>query len=471
MYSNTKPMAAWIPHQYQEWGVEKMVSNGAAGLLLDPGLGKTSISLAAIMILLKMGYIKRVLIIAPLRVCRLTWPNEIDKWSNFCHLVYDILHGPTKDWSVENAEGTDIFLINPEGLQWLVGKDAKSFSANKLKKLGVDCLIVDESTKFKHSTTVRFKLLRKMLPFFKRRYILTGTFSPNGAMDMFGQVFILDGGRALGQYITHFRKEFFDQPDPVYEPYRYELKEGALEKMTERIAPLVMRLKAEDYIDMPELIPKSIKVQIPESVRDIYNELDSEYIYEMEEGTIMAANAAVVGNKLRQICNGAVYDVDRNVAIMHDAKLEALESLLDELQGQPILLLYEYEHDRDRILKKFPQLTYIGSGVGEKREAEILRQWNNGELPGLIAHPKSIGHGLNMQEGTCYRVGWFGPPWDFELFDQCTRRIWRQGQKSPHVFCYFFVAEGTKDEDVAQVLSSKEATQEKINQMLTRKYN
>lgn len=461
-------MVAWEPHPYQEWGVEKMVQNGAAGLLFDPGLGKTSCALAAFMILKKMGYVERALVIAPLRVARRTWPKEIDKWSNFNHLVYDVMHGPSKQWTVDNVEGTDIVLMNPEGLQWLVGKSAKEFKADKLKQLGCDVLIVDESTKFKHSNTVRFKLLRKMLPYFKRRYILTGTFSPNGLMDVFGQVFILDGGAALGQYITHFRQRFFDQPDPVYEPYRYEPKPNAMEEVADAIAPLVMRLKAEDYIDMPELQNITLKAELPQKARDIYDNVENDFIHEFEDGqAIVAANSAVTGNKLRQVCNGAIYTEDGDVIEIHNGKLDVLEDLIEELQGQPVFILYEFIHDRDRILARFPDMPYIGSGVGETREAELLDKWDRGELPYLLAHPQSVGHGLNMQEGTCYRVCWFGITWNFETYDQALRRIWRQGQKSATVLNYLIVAEDTIDEDVVEVLKDKDATQEKLNQMIT----
>lgn len=463
MSLGTKKAIAWEPHPYQERAVEIMISQGAAGLLMDPGLGKTSCALQAFKILHDMGYVKRALVIAPVRPMRHTWPAEIDKWANFQHLVYDHLHGPHKDKAAASPEGTDIFLINPEGLQWLLGRSVKDFSDKKLKALGVDMLIVDESTKFKHSNTTRFKLLRKALGVFKRRYILTGTVSPNGIMDLFGQFYILDGGNALGKYITHFRAKYFSQPNPIHEPYKWEVNEGAMQEIAERIDPLCLRLKAEDYLEMPELQNINLNVQLPDKAMMHYQEMENEFITVLEEDVAHAENAATVGIKCRQIANGAVYTDMGEYEVVHDAKIDMLKELVEELQGEPLLLLYEFRHDMERIKKAFPDIFHFGmKGV---REEAIVQRWNAGELPLLAGHPASMGHGLNLQGG-CHRVCWFGITWNFEFYDQAIARVYRQGQKSDRVLNYHIVAQDTLDEKVLQVLQIKERTQEDLLNML-----
>jgi SNF2 family DNA or RNA helicase len=430
---------------------------------MDPGLGKTSCALQAFKILRDLGYVRRALVIAPLRPMLHTWTAEIDKWSNFQHLVYDVLHGKNKEKAASSPEGTDLFLINPEGLQWLLGRSIKNFSDKKLRQLGVDMLIVDESTKFKHSNTTRFKLLRKALNVFKRRYILTGTVSPNGLMDLFGQFYILDGGNALGAYITHFRSKYFSQPNPIHEPYKWEANEGAMQEIAERIDPLCLRLKAEDYLDMPELQHINLNVKLPDKAMQHYLEMENEFITKLEEDIAYAENAATVGIKCRQIANGAVYTDGENYEIVHDTKIERLKELTEELQGEPLLLLYEFRHDLERIKEAYPDLMYFGmKGI---KEEVIVQRWNAGELSILAGHPASMGHGLNLQ-GSCHRVCWFGITWNFEYYDQAIARVYRQGQKSDRVLNYHIVAEDTLDEKVLRVLQQKERTQEDLLDML-----
>lgn len=428
-----------------------MLGQAALGLLLDPGLGKTSISLAAFKILKSKKLAAKMLIVAPLRPAYEVWPAEIRKWANFAELTYTVVHGPDKEDRL--AEDVDIYIVTPDGLVWLLAD-----GPTRWKRQNFDILCVDESTKFKTPGTKRFKALSKHLDRFPRRWILTGTPSPNGVKDLFGQIYILDGGRSLGRYITHFMSNFFYQPNP-YEKYTWALRPGAFRMITDRIAPLVYVLEAEDHLQMPELITTNIEVTLPEHARRAYKAVEDDFILRMDEDTIVAANAAVAGGKCRQIANGAVYVDGDAYRVVHDAKLDALEDLLDELSGQPTLLLYEFHHDMERIQKRFgPKLPCLGSNLSPKRTSELVQRFNAGDLPILLGHPGSMGHGLNLQ-GECHHVVWFGITWNLEYYDQAIRRVYRQGQKSKTVFIYHIVGKDTLDERVLQVLGQKNKTQ------------
>lgn len=452
----------WVPHAYQEKLLKLMLQQAAAGALLDPGLGKTSVSLAMIKILKAKGMMKRALVITPLRPMYAVWPNEIQKWSNFNELKYHILHGRNRN-VYDIPEDTDIVLVNPEGLLWLLDPKYPQRFAN----LGVDLLVVDESTRFKDSQTKRFKLIRKYMYRFKRRYILTGSISPNGLLDLFGQIYILDRGNALGAYITHYRKKYFYQPNAYGNPWEYQPTPEAHQQIVEAISPLCMQMQAEDYLDMPDLITHDIHIELPDDARYLYNEVEDEFIAELQSGQhIVAANAAVAGGKCRQIANGAVYYEDpddgfkRKVQIVHQEKVKALEELLEELQGNPVIILYEFQHDRDMILAKFPDIPVI-SGASPAKFQQIVEDFNAGRLRWVLGHPASMGHGLNLQ-GACHHVIWYGITWNFEHYDQAVRRVYRQGQEAEAVFVYHIVARATRDAHVLPVLKQKEKTQKDL---------
>lgn len=438
---------AWQPHDYQKRAIRLLLSQASGGLFLDPGLGKTSVCLATFKILKEKGFAAKMLIIAPLRPVYQVWPQEIEKWADFSELSYTILHGANKKENL--ALDADIYIINPEGLLWLF--------EGKLEKPKWDILVVDESTKFKDSTTRRFRLLRPTLPSFGRRWILTGTPSPNGLNDLFGQMYILDFGRALGRYITHFRLNYFQRVG--YNLYDWQPRPGAFQEVVEKIKPLVLQLSAEDYLEMPELVYRNIEVSLDESVMEKYRDVEDEFISQFEGGNIVAANAAVAGIKCRQIANGAVYDEERNVIPVHEAKLDALESFLEEMAGKPVLLLYEFDHDKQRILARFGNLPVLGAGVSPKQLEEIISGFNAGSIPCLLGHPASMGHGLNLQ-GSCHHILWFGITWNLEFYDQAIARVYRQGQQADHVFVYHIVAKGTMDERVLSVLQSKDKSQQ-----------
>lgn len=454
--TETLPLQNWKPRSYQEQAVKLMITQGAAGLLLDPGLGKTSISFAAFAVLKQAGHVNKMLVVAPLRPAYLVWPKERAKWYEFHGLKVHILHDKGKDRIPPDA---DVYVINPEGLEWLIKN-------NVAAALGTDMLVVDESTKFKHTNTKRFKLLKTLLPRFKRRYILTGTPTPNGLMDLFGQVFILDQGHALGRFITHYRREYFYESG--YGGYEWRPKIDSLERITKRIAPLTLRLRAEDHLDMPALVYDDIVVKLPPAARRTYAGMENHFIAQLDDGEIPAANAAVASGKLRQIVNGALYvgDAARDYRVLHEEKLNALEDLLEQLGGKPLLLLYEFDFERQMIQKRWPDTPALAGGTSMRHAGEIEAAFNRGEIPLLIGQPQAMGHGLNMQEA-CHHVLWYSMTWNLELYDQATRRVYRQGQRAETVFVYRLIAEDTIDEVVRDALAGKDRTQTTLMKSLS----
>lgn len=462
-----QPLPTWEPKPYQERALEMMVKQASVGLLLDPGMGKTSTVLAGFDVLKSAGFMQKLLIIAPLRVCHSVWPNEVRKWQNFAHLRTSLIHGSVDQRLEALRADADIYLINPEGLLWLLNEEY-----NLLQAHDFDGLCVDESTRFKNTTSKRFKLLRKYLPTFRRRWILSGTPAPNGIIDLFGQMLILEpSGAVLGKYITHFRNTYFIPSG--YGGYDWKLQEGAGEKILDKISPFVIRLTAEEHLDMPELRiggQWDVLVDLPPKARKVYDEVQSDFITLLGSGALVASNAAAAGTKCRQIANGAVYFTDQGdygqepditrkdwVAI-HTAKLDALESLLEELSGQPALIFYEFDHDRQRIQERLdlPCLT----GTSAKKGAKLVDAFNRGELRGLLAHPASAGHGLNLQE-SCQHVIWFGLTWNLENYQQGIDRVYRQGQDGA-VTVHRILTRGTLDERVAEVLAHKDVEQSAI---------
>lgn len=426
-----------------------MMTQGSVGLFLDPGMGKTSTCLMAFRILRDKKLVRKALIIAPLRPCYKVWPDEMKKWADFADLTYTILHGSSKEASL--THNADVYIINPEGLKWL-------FAPGR-KRPEFDVLIVDESTKFKDSTTQRFKALKPFLPSFTRRWILTGTPVPNGLMDLFGQIYILDLGRALGRFITHYRAQYFTPSG--YGGYDWKIRPGSYEEIVEKISPLLIQFKAEDWLKMPELVTIQVPVTLPKKARALYDVIAEEFVYEWNEDiALVAKNAAAAGTKLRQISNGAVYDADHNYLILHDEKLDALEDLLEELNGHSVLIFYEFQPDLERIRSRFGNLPCFSGTKGESLE-RLVNGFNDGSIPIVLAHPDGVAHGLNLQQ-KCHHIIFFGITWNLELHDQGIARIWRQGQHSARVLVYYIAARGTKDEEVMEVLSKKDRTQQDL---------
>lgn len=436
----------WTPHRYQEKAIEFLVERREAGLFLDPGLGKTAITLAALKALRSAGFVNKMLVIAPLRPCYSVWPKEVQKWSEFRDFSVGILHGAKKAKVLE--EEHDIYVINPEGIRWLF--------LHLKGKWPFEMLVVDESSKFKSTNTQRFKTIRPYLHKFQRRYILTGSPATNSLLDLFGQVYVMDSGKTLGAYVTGFRTKFFFQTG--FGGYDWKLKPGADEEIYAHLAPSVLRMSATDYLELPELVVEDIEVTLPPKAKAIYDQLEESLRLDFAEGKVLAENAAVAAMKCRQIANGGVYIEGGEHKHIHDAKIEAVGDLMEELEGQPALIAYEFKHDLERLRKLLGQNTpYIGGGVSGKAADRIVDAWNRGELRALLGHPKSMSHGLNMQEAG-RAVIWHSLPWSLEEYDQFIRRIWRQGQKG-RVFVYRIIAKDTIDEAVVKALSRKNKTQ------------
>jgi SNF2 family DNA or RNA helicase len=441
----------WSPKEYQVEGIKMLLEQGAVALFLDPGLGKTSLVLAALKILKARTLINKVLIVAPLRPMYKVWPDEVSKWSDFNHMVVSVLHGPNKQWNLE-AEA-DLYIINPEGLKWLL---------NNPKFQGFDVLVIDESTKFKSHASQRFKLLKNSLSLFKRRWILTGTPSPNGLEGLFSQIYILDLGRALTRFITHFRREYFQQVG--WSEYDIAPKTGAFEQIVERISPLVYQLSAEDHLRMPKLVCKNLMVKLPAEAMKFYKAFERHNTAIWSQVEFVAGTEGVLSGRLHQIANGAIYtnSSSKEFEVIHDEKLDALESYIEELSGKPTLVIYEFNHDLERIRARLgTDVPNLGSGISIKAMENLVDKFNSGSIPVLLGHPASMGHGLNLQE-SCHHIIWFSVPWDFEFYDQTIHRVYRQGQQSDTVFVYHIISTGTKDEEILLILNKKELADKKL---------
>jgi len=458
-------------------GVKFLLEHAAAGIFLDPGLRKTSITLAAIKVLMKEKLLSRVLIIAPLRVCYSVWPKEVKKWKDFAHLRVEILHGKGKEEALRRD--ADIYVINPEGLEWLLGvtkvrppgkkKAVIKYDLARFKLLAADTLVIDEISKFKHATSDRFQMLKPILPKFDRRWGLTGSPAPNGLLDLFGIMYMIDLGRALGPYITHYRAAYFTPTG--FGGFNWVLQHNAEEAIYERIAPSVFRLSEDEYLKLPRIVENIIKLDLPDKVRKDYDELEKEFIIQIDAGTITAVNAGAASTKLCQIANGGLFlsqDVDdegrkatkREWVDMHTAKIDAVEDLLEELGGSPAIITYDFEHDLARLKKALGKDTpTIGGGVSAKKSDEIVDAWNRGELPYLLGHPAAMGHGLNMQDGNAQHVIWHSLTWDYELYDQLIRRLRRSGNKAETVFVHLLVMRDTVDEAKVLAMRRKKNTQ------------
>lgn len=444
-------------------GVKWLLEHACAGLFLDPGLGKTSISLAAFCFLQKRGIASRALVIAPIRAVYDVWPAEIKKWADFNHLRVAILHGPNKDEAL--ASDADIYVINPEGVPWLLDRPRKAW-----RTLGFDTLILDELSKWKNSQGVRFKQLKHYLDDFDRRWGLTGTPAANGLLDLFGQMYMLDLGHALGRYITHYRMQYFINPDG--QGWKWvPMPGGAKEAIYERIKPVALRMEDKDYLDLPEIVPLWTPLKLPAKARRLYDVLEDQLIAEIEAGTVVAANAAAAGTKLWQICNGGLYIDDdiaakisgktkRSTVVIHNVKTDWLQELVDELQGEPLLVAYEFNHDLERLLAAFPGTPTFGAN--RKENTRIQDSWNANELPLVFGQQDSIAHALNLQGGNACHIAHYSLTWNLETFDQVVRRIRRQGNTSARVFQHLPYMLDTTDEDRRHALRHKATGQKAL---------
>lgn len=454
----------WTPHAYQQRAVDHLYERGSAMLWLDPGMGKTSVVLSAFDSLLRAGMAEKMLVVAPLRVCQMVWQQEAQKWSQFHELTFSLIHGPEKK-RIEALEApADVYLINYEGLPWLCNrfstpKSSFARSARVAGKLPFDTLVFDEVTRVKNPSAKRSKRMHAFADKAVRRWGLTGTPNPNGYMDLFGQFLMVDGGAALGRYITHFRDRYFVQG---YNGFDYTLRSGADAEIEERIRPYVFRASAAEYLSLPPLVEHRIELELDTKSREVYKKMKRDMLAELGDSTITAANAAATYSKLKQMANGAVYTTAPEHEELHDVKINALADLVEELGGSPLLVAYEFQHDLSRLLEKFPDTPFLGGGVSGKRASEIEADWNAGKIRLLFAHPASAGHGLNLQGSSASHLCWFSQTWDYELYDQFIRRIHRQGTNATRIMNHKLIVKNTIDEDVEAALNSKETTQGRL---------
>ncbi|NRY61493.1 DEAD/DEAH box helicase [Clostridium beijerinckii] len=428
-------------HEYQNYCTEKIINNPMFALLLDMGLGKSVITLTAIWDLIFDYFeVSKVLIIAPLRVARDTWSKECEKWEHLNGLRISKILGTEKERRAAVGRNADIYIINRENVEWLCAN----------YKFDFDMVVIDELSSFKSHQSKRFKALRKVRPSVKRIVGLTGTPAPNSLIDLWSQINLLDMGERLGRFIGGYRERYFTPDKRNREVvFSYKPKEGAEDSIYKKISDICISMKALDYLDMPECIFNKVEVQMDDKEEKLYTKLEAEMLLSFDEGDIDAVNAAALSNKLLQMANGAVYDENGKVKVIHDKKLDVLEDLIEGANGKPVLVFYGYKHDKDRIVKRF--------NAEEINTSEDITKWNNGEIKVAIVHPASAGHGLNLQAGGSTSI-WFGLNWSLELYQQANARLWRQGQKDT-VVIHHIITKGTVDEDVMKALERKDVGQ------------
>ena len=385
----------------------------------------------------------RVLVIAPLRVGRDTWPAEIKKWDHLEGLTYAVAIGSKDERLAALRAKADIYIINRENVQWLVEESGMPFD--------FDMVVIDELSSFKNHTAKRFKALQKVRPKVKRIVGLTGTPSSNGLMDLWAEFRLLDMGERLGKFITRYREAFF-MPDKRngQQVFSYKPRPYAEEEIYRRISDITISMKCTDHLKMPELISSQYEVMLSPDERKQYESLKTELVLTVSDGEITAANAAALTNKLSQLANGAIYDDEKNIIEIHSRKLDALEDIIESANGNPILVAYWFKHDLERIRKRFD--------VREIKTSKDITDWNAGKIPVALIHPASAGHGLNLQSGGSTLV-WFGLTWSLELYQQTNARLWRQGQTSGTVVIQHIITKGTIDERILTALNKKELTQ------------
>lgn len=411
------------------------------------GLGKTVTTLTAISDLLFLGDIEKVLVIAPLRVAEDTWSTEIEKWDHLSHLRISKVLGSPKERIRAMNRPADIYVTNRENVEWMV----KEY----FDKWPFDMAVIDELSSFKSAKAIRFRSLKKVRPYFKRIVGLTGTPAPNSLIDLWPQLYLLDGGARLGKTITGFKQQYF-KPGRMngYIVYDWKLKDGSEDAIHNKIGDICISMMSKDYLDIPGRIDNIVSVNLPDKIKSVYKQLEKDLVIELDENDITAANAAVLTNKLLQMSNGAIYSEDKSVVEIHEEKLKVLLDLIESANGKPVLIFYSFKHDFDRIVRYLKAKKLKAIGLGDSSD---IKKWNNGEIPILLVHPASAGHGLNLQYGGNIII-WFGLTWSLELYQQANARLHRQGQKES-VIVHHIITKNTVDEDVMRALGNKEINQ------------
>lgn len=437
------------PHDYQSKAIEHVLNNPNCALFLQMGLGKSVVSITAITTLIESGEIKKVLIIAPKRVAENTWDTEIEKWEHTKHLTMSKVLGTEKQRKDALDVKADIYVTNRENVQWLVDLYKTRFP--------FDMVVIDELSSFKSPKSLRFKSLRKILPYTKRIIGLTGTPAPNSLLDLWSQIYLLDKGERLGKTLTAYRSTYFvpGRTNGIV-VFDYKLRPGADKIIQNKIKDICVSMSADDYLQLPDCIFKTITVELSPKDKKCYDEFEKEQVMEIiGDNPITAANAAVLSGKLSQFAQGAIYDENKDVIELHTAKLEALEEIIEEAGDSNILLFYKYKHDLARIEEHFKKIKPV-----RLDNSEDIKTWNTGNIKLYLAHPASAGHGLNLQAGGDVIV-WFGNTWSLELYQQANARLHRQGQTKP-VTIVHIVAKGTIDEDILKSIVNKQKGQDAL---------
>ena len=440
------------PHDYQKYAINFIKEHPIAAILLDMGMGKTSIVLAALNDLIFDRFeVSKVLIIAPLRVAKHTWSTEIQKWDQLKGLRYSIVVGTAAERRRALMVDADIYIINRENIPWLIEKSGLPFD--------YDMVVIDELSSFKNWQAKRFRALMKVRPKVKRIVGLTGTPSSNGLMDLFAEYKILDMGERLGRFISQYRLDYF-VPDQMNGPvvYSYRLRPGADRRIYNRISDITISMKGTDHLKMPELVNSEYMVYMDEDECRKYAQMKHDLVVSLPGGEVTAANAASLSGKLTQMANGAVYSDTGGIEKIHDRKLDALEDMIEAANGKSLLVAYWYKHDLIRISRR---LDARGVRYGKLDTDKSICDWNAGRLEVGLIHPASAGHGLNLQSGGSTLV-WFGMIWSLELYQQTVARPWRQGQESGTVVVQHILTAGTVDERIMKALSAKDATQTRL---------
>ena len=435
----------YTPHSYQQRATDLVVSKKSVGLFLDMGLGKTVITLTAVNELIYDRFeVSRVLVIAPKRVAEDTWTREHKKWDHLRELRISKVLGTAAQRLRALEQDADVYVIGRDNVVWLVDHYSKK------KHWPFDMIVIDELSSFKNPQAKRFRALRKTLGVTSRVVGLTGTPSPNGLMDLWAQVYLLDRGERLGRTIGAYREKYFRAgARNGYVVYKWEPLKGAKEQIEEKISDICVSMSAADYLTLPERIDNVIPVKLTDAEMELYKRMEQDQLLQIEDSDVVALNAAAVMTKLLQIANGSVYSMDGTVVNIHDAKLEALQEIIDTTDS-PVLVFYSFKHDLDKILGAV-------SGARVLNGPEDIRDWNDGKVQVLLAHPASVGYGLNLQEGG-HTIVWYGLTWSLELYQQANARLYRQGQEKP-VIIHHLIAEGTVDEQAMAALQAKDTSQ------------
>ena len=434
----------FVPHEYQKRAIDKVVDQTHVGLFLDMGLGKTVITLTAINRLMYEEFeVSRVLVIAPKRVAEDTWTREHAKWDHLQHLKVSRILGTASQRMNALKADKDVCVIGRDNVVWLVDKLGADWP--------FDMVVIDELSSFKNPQAKRFRALRKVMPRVRRVVGLTGTPSPNGLMDLWAQIYLLDRGERLERTLGAYREKYFRAgARSGYVVYKWLPLKGAEEKIRDRISDICVSMSAADYLKLPERIDNVITVGLTEKELAAYRKMEAEQLLELEgDDMVVALNAAAVMTKLLQIANGSVYTASGAVERIHDAKLEALEEIVDTTDS-PVLVFYSFRHDQSAILGKIKGARILSG-------PQDIADWNDGKIRVLLAHPASVGYGLNLQDGG-HTIVWYGLTWSLELYQQANARLYRQGQQKP-VIIHHLIAGGTVDEQVMRALQAKDTSQ------------